>query len=265
MLLYFQNIWKEKFLVSSFLLDTFINCQTKTFGHTVLNENGHHLSAFPWLASVSGSGHTWTPWRSLAPRTQHRHRWWEDARIWSRNFAPSRALWSGIHWAWLQRTQPCSNIHTFDDSPQTAINHHKWQLTWQKRHDRELFHTSCLLLWDYSVQISILHLIFACRTKVAVLATLQSEHRSNRCWFLHVSSLWLSMDQNINTQLLLLLDGVRNVLVDLLLILLCWQSALLELQPGSSDLCTVWEQSSSVSSFHRMYLRCMTFFLINQT
>ena len=45
------------------------------------------------------------------------------------------------------------------------------------------------------------------------------------------------MDQHIYTQLLLLLDRVGNVLFDLLLVLICTDGALLELQTRPPDLC----------------------------
>lgn len=45
------------------------------------------------------------------------------------------------------------------------------------------------------------------------------------------------MDQDIHAQLLLLLDGVGNVLLNLLLVLLCTDGALLELQASPPDLC----------------------------
>ena len=46
------------------------------------------------------------------------------------------------------------------------------------------------------------------------------------------------MDQHVDTELLLLLDGVADVLLDLLLVLLGADGSLLELQPCSPDLCT---------------------------
>ena len=54
---------------------------------------------------------------------------------------------------------------------------------------------------------------------------------------LHVSTLRLAVDQHIHTQLLLLLDGVGDVLFNLLLVLLCTDGAFFELQARPSDLC----------------------------
>lgn len=53
----------------------------------------------------------------------------------------------------------------------------------------------------------------------------------------HVRALWLSMDKHIHTNTLLLLDGIRHVLVHLLLIVSITELALLVSKTSASDGC----------------------------